>query len=134
MVLHEIKACRTLPIIRLELFSDYCLIALAWEETFHFQDIYFDPASIKAFELSVKLLLNSKIVATVWSIFGVGPDSDLDALRPLASHSLLLLLILSNQLTKDRNPYRDILFNCKGQSAALKDDEFRQRQNGEVMN
>ena len=74
------------------------------------------------------------IVATVWSIFGVGPDSDLDALRPLASHSLLLLLILSNQLTKDRNPYREIMFNCRGQSSTLKDDEFRRGQNGEVMN
>lgn len=76
----------------------------------------------------------SRTLSTVWSIFGVGPDSDLDALRPLASHSLLLLLILSNQLTKDRNPYREIMFNCRGQSSTLKDDEFRRGQNALKQN
>ena len=53
-------------------------------------------------------------------MFGVGPEVDLEVLRPLASHSLLLLLILPNQLTKDKNPYRDAIFNCKGHRSTAK--------------
>lgn len=58
--------------------------------------------------------------ASVWSMLGVGPEIDPDILRPLACHSLLLLLILPNQLTKDKNPYRDAIFGCKGQRSTAK--------------
>ena len=69
--------------------------------------------------------------ASVWSIFGVGPDIDPEILRPLANHSLLLLLILPNQLTRDTNPYREVMFNCKGQRSFAKDRKNHKGQPGE---
>jgi len=49
----------------------------------------------------------------------------LDELHPLASHSLLLLLIYTFHYTKDKNVYRDAVFLCKPgkKSEALEDVE-----------
>lgn len=58
----------------------------------------------------------------IWSLLGGGGASKTVAkqdttphnqLSPLSSHSLLLLLVFSFQFTKEHNPYRAAVFQCK---------------------
>ena len=37
----------------------------------------------------------------------------IDEMNPLASHSLLLLLVFSFHFTKEKNPYREAVFSCQ---------------------
>ena len=60
-------------------------------------------------------------------MFGGGDDLDPDVLRPLANHSLLLLLVLPNQLTKDANKYRGAMFSCKGQKSSVKNQSSKDK-------
>ena len=49
-------------------------------------------------------------------MFGTGNKQvaqTVDTLNPLASHSLLLLLVYSFHFTKDNNAYRDAVFSCQ---------------------
>ena len=66
-------------------------------------------------------------------MFGVGSENDPELLRPLANHSLLLTLILTNQMTKDRNPYREVIFNCKGHRSETKQDKSHNGRVGEMI-
>jgi len=53
--------------------------------------------------------------SSLWSLIGGKAPTPLpdDALHPLANHSVLLLLVLSFHFTKDVNPYRNALFQCR---------------------
>ncbi|XP_065063969.1 dymeclin-like isoform X2 [Rhopilema esculentum] len=73
----------------------------------------------------------SRTLSTVWSMFGGGDDLDPDVLRPLANHSLLLLLILPNQLTKDANKYRGAMFSCEGQKSSVKNQSSKDKDSAE---
>lgn len=79
---------------------------------------------IRSFGFAHVIIFHSSFshLAGIWSLLGGGGASKTVAkqdttphnqLSPLSSHSLLLLLVFSFQFTKEHNPYRAAVFQCK---------------------
>lgn len=65
------------------------------------------------------------IASGLWRVltlgYGIPEEDETEAMPPLAKHSLLLLNVLTNHYTSDKNPYREAIVSCQDSNYNLSD-------------